>query len=265
MSKSTLIKEDLQKLSVKQLEKFATGVTGDDLELVNEVIVEKRSRLEQATTDPNLAKEVEESKEAKAAKEAVVLAKKEAADKIAAEKAEAKLKIETERAEKAEIKKKAKEDAVNLKLEKLAEKELGKTTISEQKAAVLLEREAKKAAREEAKIAALAGIEASKEKRAIESAERAKITAEKLADMQFGDKVNKTQAVRNCLAKGMSNAAIAEETGFTNKFICDTVWRIEQMVAQNEFIEKRRAEIKAAKDALVADAFEHVEETQTEG
>lgn len=257
MSKSTLIKEDLQKLSVKQLEKFATGVEGADLELVNEVIAEKRSRLEQATTDPNLAKEVEESKEAKAAKEAVIAEKAATAAKIAAEKAEAKLKLEAERAEKAEIKAKAKEAAVELKLQKIAEKELGKQTISEQKAAAILEREAKKVAREEAKIAALASVEASKEKRAIESAERAKVTAEKLAGMHFGDKVNKTQAVRNCLAKGMSNAAIAEETGFTNKFICDTVWRIEQMVAQNEFIEKRRAEIAAEKLKAA--------ETQTEG
>ena len=84
--------------------------------------------------------------------------------------------------------------------------------------------------------------------RAEASATRAKVTAEKLASMDFPTKQNKTQKVRECLLKGMSNQAISEETGFSTKFVCDTVWRIEQMVAQNEFIEKRRAELKAQQE-----------------
>lgn len=252
MSQSTLIKEDLQKLSVKQLEKFATGVEGADLELVNEVITEKRSRLEQVTADPNVAKEIAESVEAKAAREAVVNAKAEAKAKLEAEKAEAKAAKEALNAEKAAETKKLKEEAVNIKLAKIAERELSKKTIEEQKLAAVQAKEDKKVARLEARKASLTEVESNKEKRAIESAERAAISAEKLKGMEFNDKPSKTTAVRKCLMQGMSNAQICVETGFTNKFVCDTVWRIEQMIAQNEYIEKRRAEIAASKAELEA-------------
>lgn len=260
MSQSTLIKEDLLKLSVKQLEKFATGVEGADLELVNEVIAEKRARLEQVKDDPNVAKEIGESIEAKELREkqlAEKAAAKEAADKAKAEakeaadkaKAEAKAEAEKLKAEKLAESVKAKEELLALKAAKIAEKEAAKLSIAQQKEAAILKREEEKAAREEARKEALEALIEGRKQRAIESANRAAATAEKLAKMSFTPKGNKTQAVRDCLAKGMSNAQICEETGFTNKFVCDTVWRIEQMVAQNEFIEKRRAELAAQKVA----------------
>jgi len=241
MSKSTLIKEDLQKLSVKQLEKFATGVEGADLELVNEVIAEKRSRLEQVLDDPNVAKEVADGAEARAKSDARV--------KLQAEKEAAKAAAEALKAEKAAEKMKLKEEAETLRAEKKLEKELGKSSIGEKKAAAEAAKELKLKERQEARERGLLEIEENRRLRAIAQAEKAEQTAEKLSKMTFNNKPNKTQAVREALAKGLSNADIAKETGFTTKFICDTVWRIEQMVAQQEYIDRRRAEMAAEKAA----------------
>jgi len=252
MSKSTLIKEDLQKLSVKQLEKFATGVEGADLELVNEVIAEKRSRLEQVLDDPNVAAEVAAGAEARAKQVALDAAKAEAKAKIIAEREAAKAAAEALKAEKLAEKLKLKEEAEKLKAEKKLEKELGKSSIGEKKEAAAIAKEIKLKERQEARERGLLEIEENRRLRAIAQAEKAEITAAKLANMTFSTKINKTQAVRECLAKGMSNADIVKETGFTNKFICDTVWRIEQMVAQQEYINKRRAEIAAEKEATAA-------------
>lgn len=253
MAQSTLIKEDLLKLSVKQLEKFATGVDGADLELVNEVIAEKRARLEQVVDDPNVAKEVGESADLKAArekvlaeKEAAKIATKEAKDKAFAEKQEALAKAREEKAQKAA---EAKAAALEAKQKAILEKEEKQKAILEEKQRKIEERAAEKSAREAARIEAIAELSAAREKRQLESIERAQKSAEKLKSMQFSGKVNKTQMVRECLAKGMGNKQIAEETGFTVKFVCDTVWRIEQMIAQEEYIQKKREEAAAVKAA----------------
>ena len=71
------------------------------------------------------------------------------------------------------------------------------------------------------------------EKAKLESQEQAKIKAEarsaRIAELlNVEPKVNKTQEVKILLLQGLDNKAIAEATGYSAKFILDTVWRIEK-------------------------------------
>lgn len=66
----------------------------------------------------------------------------------------------------------------------------------------------------------------------LEKEQKQKERAEKLQKlMQDGVvvvKENKSQKVRELLMQGMSKEQIKEETGYDNKFLLDTIWRIEK-------------------------------------
>lgn len=66
----------------------------------------------------------------------------------------------------------------------------------------------------------------------LEKEQKQKERAEKLQKlMQDGVvvvKENKSQKVRELLMKGMSKEQIKEATGYDNKFLLDTIWRIEK-------------------------------------
>lgn len=219
---SDLNVEDLKKLSVKQLEKFATGVDGEDLILVNEVLANKSKVMpiggdrdgllaaEQAKAD---AAQLKADIKAKAAAEkAVIDAEKQALkDKIAVEKAEA-VKI------------------------LFAEKEAAAIEKAEAKAKLV-----------EAKAIAKAAVEANKIRVA---EERAKLTAEKLAEKLaakearaahvgvYDGSVSKTEAIASGMLRGLTNDEMEAETGFTRKFIRDTTWRLDRSV--NFYIRKQK-------------------------
>jgi len=56
----------------------------------------------------------------------------------------------------------------------------------------------------------------------------AKERAEKLAGLVFKAKVNKTQVIFDLMLKGCSREQMATETGYTSKFIADTIWGLEK-------------------------------------
>ncbi|MCK5017836.1 MAG: hypothetical protein KAS32_12305 [Candidatus Peribacteraceae bacterium] len=61
---------------------------------------------------------------------------------------------------------------------------------------------------------------------------KAKVKAEKLQEMmkngKFEVKVNKSQIIREHMINGLTKEQIVTETGYTNKFVLDNMWRIEK-------------------------------------
>ena len=49
-----------------------------------------------------------------------------------------------------------------------------------------------------------------------------------LENQNFETKVNKSQVIRELMFKGYTKDQIVEETGYSNKFVLDNVWRIEK-------------------------------------
>lgn len=49
-----------------------------------------------------------------------------------------------------------------------------------------------------------------------------------LENQNFETKVNKSQVIRELMFKGYTKDMIVEETGYSNKFVLDNVWRIEK-------------------------------------
>lgn len=236
---SGLTKEDLGFMSLKKLVEYAAELDGDDKVLANEVIAEKKasakSPIQKMKEEPGVKEEISASEQAKVEKTRLAEQRKEEREKKRLEKEEAKAKADAEK----EVKKKEREEA---KEKADAEKEAKKTERSEakekadaEKEAKKVERETKKEERKEAKlqaekdkeVAKLQGIE-DKKKKAAALADALKNQPEQEAS------TNKTQQVRECMLKGMTNAEMVKETGFTNKFICDTTWRIVRQLEKQQ-------------------------------
>lgn len=66
----------------------------------------------------------------------------------------------------------------------------------------------------------------------VEKEQKAKEKAERIQMLMLNKEVvvkeNKSQKVRELLFAGKSKAEIAEATGYDNKFLLDTIWRIEK-------------------------------------
>lgn len=239
---STLKVEDLKKLSLKQLEKFATGVEGEDLVLVNEVIASKKASAsteevktsateeDPAKAEAKLAAEIEK---ARLKEEKIAAAEKLRQEKIAAAlaKEEAKEKAAQERIEKQRL-------ADEVRAAAKAEREIAIKEMLERKKQMAEEKAAKKLALEEMK------VKMAEEKKAAREARIEELKA-KMQEINLDRNASKTDQVRECMLKGMKNSEIVAATGFSTKFICDTTWRLERQTSY--WLEKKKRE-----DALVA-------------
>lgn len=121
--------------------------------------------------------------------------------------------------------------------------------VSTEKSVVLSIEELKlklKSLQEQSRLEALVLKEKQKElrERALELKEEAKTKSEELKvqeakskalrikeileNQNFETKVNKSQVIRELMFKGYTKDQIVEETGYSNKFVLDNVWRIEK-------------------------------------
>lgn len=267
---STLKKEDLGKLSVKQLEKFAEGVDGEDLDVVMEVLNEKRANLQAIGSndksidenDKRVSERVKKQAEAEAEKQAKLEEKKKAmeARQVAAEQAAAaklalKAEAEAEREKKAQEKIQIMEDRKKEREIAMKEKELRVQELMEKKAAAKLERQAK----HEEKMRIKAELQKNIPGKGL-SEEQVEILREKLATLPMAN--SKTEIVKNCMLLGFNNKQIAAITNFPTKFICDTTWRIDRSVSF--YIEKQNF-LKKVQEQQAAESATEQTETQAEG
>lgn len=260
---STLKKEDLQKLSMKQLEKFAEGVEGEDFDLVTEVLNEKRANLQNASNkdnaideaDARVAERVEKQKAAaeakqKLAEEKAIAAEKAKAEreKAAAEREEAKAKLKAEREAEKERVLQAKNDAIK---QRMAEREAAAIKREQDRIEMLKkkaeEKEARMRERDEKMAAKLAMMREKGGKSTLLSEEEIAELRERLKVLP--EPVSKTEQVKNCMLLGFNNKQISSVYGLPTKFVCDTTWRLERSVsfyiAKKEFAEKQSATEKA--------------------
>lgn len=255
---SSLVKEDLLKLSIKQLEKYKSGMNpetdAEDIAVVNEVIAEKTNSIDKVKNDPSVATEIEGAKDKKAEIEKLRAEREEAKAKEKAEKEAAALK----RKEEKEKEKAVRDEIAELKKKEKAEKDALKAEKDKEKAEKTAARLAKQEELKEARKKAAEEIEQRRIERAEAAEKRAQENAERLAQLSANPKPNKTQTIRQLLAKGFSNQQIAEETGFARKFVCDTVWRIEQEIKTQEYIQKKREEQAASLTGDVSPAEENI-------
>lgn len=219
-NKSTLSVDDLKKLSTKQLEKYVTGLEGDDATLVQSILDERKASGTGAKTF-----EMSEAEKALELKKAEAAAAKEA------------LKAEKERIMAEAAAKKA--ELLELKAAAKAEKEAAKITAMENKAIEKAEKAAIKEAKMLMKAERLGARGANPEREAAKVA-RAQALAARMARFEFKDLPSKTNEIRKCMQEGKINSQIMEETGYTNKFICDTTWRLERKLEELEMLEKFR-------------------------
>lgn len=214
---------ELKKMSIKKLEAFLEGCEGEDKLIVEDVIASKKKSIAAVAVTGEMVPDLEASRKMREQldlQEAERLAKKAA-------KEEERVKARMEREE--------------LKLKALAEKEEKAKLRADEKNAMIEARELKKAEKLEAMAAKLIEKEALKEAKNKSLAERfAKITG-LLAEGEFELKPTKTAVIKQCLSQGLTNKEINEKTGYSMKFICDTVWRIEQQIKAAEFAATYRA------------------------
>jgi len=246
---SDLKVEELQELSVPQLKKYAAGVEGEDLVLVNTVIANKEARKNQLAAEANVKlTELEEAKKAIIAAEAEAKAE---AIRVKAELKEAALaaKIQID-AEKAELK----AAAIEAKL-------LAKAAGEEAKAVKLAEKAEKDAAKAAEKLAK----EAAKAEAKTMSEERyAALQAELIRRKESGEEItvgngqSKSATIKELYTQGLSNQEIAEVSGIGRKMVCDIVWGIKQKEKEAQFLAEYRARKEAEKLA------ENVQATVTE-
>jgi len=241
---SELKKEELMELSVPQLKKYATGLEGADLELVNSVIVEKESRKDKIAKEAN-----EKLAELNAAKKEIV--EKEAAAKMEAAKAKEELKVA----------------ALEAKTKLLAEKEAAKAAALEAKAITDAAKEELKAAKVAAKMEADELKAAAKEAKLAATAQAKELSAERFAALQaemirrkeagetmtVTDGTNKSATIKELYAQGLNNAEIAEASGIGRKMVCDIVWGIKQKEKEAEFLAAYRAKKEAEKAQTVSE------------
>ena len=235
---SGLLKSDLQKLSLKQLEKFATGVDGEDLALVNEVIAEKSAGKQGlgemdsgvATGEKNVSekkKKIAKTDEEKNAEAELKAKQKEERDQMLAKK--------KEEAEKRAVEKQKELEERKQRMEEMMEK----------KAAAKIEKEERRKEAQKAKMEALA---AKKENETITEEKIAAIRARLQANFE-GDPKDNVDLVRRCMLLKLTNDEIKAISGFTTKFVCDTTWRLERNVSfysmQKRFVEKTPEEVAA--------------------
>lgn len=214
---------ELKKMSIKKLEAFLEGCEGEDKLIVEDVIASKKKSIAAVAVTGEMVPDLEASqkmREQLELQEAERLAKKAA-------KEEERLKAKAERDE--------------LRAQKLLEKEEKLKKRMDEKNARIEAKEAEKATKEEQKMQKLIEREAMKEEKNKALAERfAKIT-ELMKDNDFELKPSKTAVIKQCLSQGMTNKEINEKTGFSMKFICDTVWRIEQQIKAVEYMAAYKA------------------------
>jgi len=252
---SGLVKTELEALSVPQLKKFAAGVTGDDLALVNEVIASKESRKDAIAVEAQ-AKLAELMEQRKAIAEAEAKAKVEAA--AAREELKAAAILAKQEAEEARLK--AKNEALDAKAQADAVKEELKAAALEAKAekdaAKAADKEAKLLAVEEAKLAKLQlKIEAEKAAQERYVALQAELIRRKEAGLPMptptgGTGENKSATIRELYAQGLTNEEISAASGIPRKLVSDTVWGIKKKETEAKFLADYRA--KKAAEALAA-------------
>lgn len=261
---SKLKAEELQALSVPQLKKYAAGVEGEDLELVNSIIASKETRKDKLAQEAN-------EKLAELQAQRAQIAEAEAAMKAEALKAREELK-EAQAQAKAE----AEELRLQAKQEAIAAKEQADALKAEVKAAALLakaeldaakaeEKQAKLAAKEEAEIAKLnAKIEAQKleHQRFIDlqaEMQRRREAGEPMPTTIGGTRApgeNQSETIRQLYAQGLSNKEISEASGIPSKRVTDTVWGIKKKETEAKFLAEYRA--KKAVETLAAASAEEV-------
>lgn len=215
--------EELKKMSIKKLEAFADACDAEDKTIVEEVIASKKKSIAAASVTSEIVPDLEASqrmREQLEAQEAERLERKakreEEIAKARAEREEAKIKAAELRDIKAAERLKAQEAKIEAGL-------LAKKAKEEEKAARLIEKEKQK------------------EEKAVRLTERFANIVEKMKDGGTEIRPSKTAVIKQCIANGMTNKEIAEQTGFSPKFICDTVWRIEQQIKAAEYLAAYRA------------------------
>lgn len=68
------------------------------------------------------------------------------------------------------------------------------------------------------------------EQKKIQQEERSKRLQELMKEGKIEPKINKSEMIRKMILEGKSKEQIVEETGFTNKFVLDNMWRIEKQL-----------------------------------
>lgn len=251
---STLDKKELAQLSMKQLLNFKTGVEGEDLALVEEVIKEKSGKKELGEMEPGVAagdKKVSERKQ-KVAKtdeeKKAELAAKEELRKKRQEQLEEKRKQMTERLEKKNAEKESKKQETIAMMEKKAaakeEREKARKEANEKKMLAQMEKKAEVSVNEE---------------------KVAQIKARMVANFE-GEPSTNVDMIRRCMLLKLNNAEIKAVTGFSTKFICDTTWRLERNVTffsmQKSF---KEVDLESAKENTESATEEGTEENPNLG